>query len=66
MVADDLKTKTLLPTQYANIAKEAIVCTDEAGQYQRLCDTFTTYDFVRHGQGEHGRGNVHTNGLPPE
>jgi transposase-like protein len=63
MVVDDLKTKTLLPILRANIAAEAVVYTDEAGQYQRLGNTFATHDYVRHGAGEYGRGDVHTNTI---
>ena len=36
MVVDDLKAKTLVPILKANIAKEATVYTDEAGQYRHL------------------------------
>lgn len=61
MVVDDLKTKTLLPILRKNIAAEATVYTDEAGQYVKLSDSFDTHDFVRHGQGEYGRGDIHTN-----
>ena len=34
MVVDDLKAKTLVPILKENIAAEATVYTDEAGQYQ--------------------------------
>ena len=36
MVADDLKASTLVPILKQNIAKEATVYTDEAGQYVYL------------------------------
>ncbi len=35
--------------------------TDEAGQYAHLNKTFAAHDYVRHGAGEYGRGDVHTN-----
>ena len=35
--------------------------TDEAGQYTHLGDHFAAHDYVRHGAGEYGRGEVHTN-----
>ena len=35
--------------------------TDEAGQYAHLNKLFAAHDFVRHGTGEYGRGEVHTN-----
>jgi len=63
MVVDDLKTKTLLPILLENIAKEAVIYTDEAGQYKNLAADFAGHDFVRHGQGEYGRGTVHTNTI---
>lgn len=63
MVVDDLKTATLLPILQENIAKEAVIYTDEAGQYKHLSRDFAGHDFVRHGQGEYGRGTVHTNTI---
>lgn len=61
IVVDDLKAKTLFPILKENIAKESTVCTDEAGQYRNLAREFAQHDFVRHGAGEYGRGEVHTN-----
>ena len=63
MVVDDLKTTTLVPILRENIAKEATVYTDEAGQYLNLGRDFADHDFVRHGVGEYGRGEVHTNTI---
>ena len=63
MVVDDLKTKTLAPILKANIAKEATVYTDEAGQYRHLDREFADHAFVRHGTGEWGRGPIHTNTI---
>ena len=65
MVVDDLKAKTLVPILKANIAKEATVYTDEAGQYRHLDRDFADHAFVRHGQGEWGRGPIHTNMSTP-
>lgn len=61
MVVDGLRTSTLLPILRENIAKEAVIHTDEAAQYQHLARDFAGHDFVRHGAGEYGRGEVHTN-----
>lgn len=61
IIVDDLKAATLVPILRDNIAKEAVVYTDEAGQYKRLDDEFAGHDFTRHGQGEYVRGEVHTN-----
>ena len=63
MVVEDLKAKTLVPILLENIAREATVYTDEAGQYRRLGDAFAEHDFVSHSAGEYGRGPVHTNTI---
>ncbi len=62
MVVDDLKAKTIVPILKANIDKESRVMTDEAGQYKYLNRDFE-HDFVRHGQGEYGRGETTTNTI---
>ena len=61
MVVEDLKAKTLTPILRKNIAKDATVYTDEAGQYRRLGRVFAGHDFVTHSAGEYVRGEVHTN-----
>ena len=63
MVVDDLKAKTLVPILKENIAREATVYTDEAGQYRYLGREFADHDSVRHASGEWGRGPVHTNTI---
>jgi transposase-like protein len=63
MVVDDLKAKTLVPILRENIAAEAHIMTDEAGQYRFLSNDFADHDFVRHGAGEYGRGEIHTNTI---
>jgi len=63
IAADDLKAKTLVTILKENIAKEATVYTDEAGQYRYLDRDFADYAFVRHGLGEWGRGPIHTNTI---
>ena len=63
IVVDDLKQSTLLPILRENIAREATIYTDEAGQYKTLAADFAGHDFVRHGVGEYGRGEVHTNTI---
>jgi transposase-like protein len=63
IVVDDLKTKTLLPILRENIATEATIYTDEAAQYSKLAADFAGHDFVRHGAGEYGRGEIHTNTI---
>ena len=63
MVVDDLRAATLTPILRANIAREAHVMTDEAGQYRKLASDFAAHDYVRHGVGEYGRGDIHTNTI---
>jgi transposase-like protein len=63
IVVDDLKATTLLPILRENIAKEAHIMTDEASQYAKLAADFAGHDFVRHGAGEYGRGEIHTNTI---
>lgn len=61
IVVDDLKASTLVPILQENIDREAVIYTDEAGQYKNIGQEFAEHDFTRHGQGEYGRGKVHTN-----
>jgi transposase-like protein len=61
MVVDDLKIKTLMPIILGNIAKEAILYTDEASHYTRIGREFAHHDFTTHKTGEYVRGDVHTN-----
>src|SRR6056297_713624 len=61
IVVDDLKASTLVPILQENIDREAVIYTDEAGQYKNLSRDFDGHDFVCHGQGEYGRGTVYTN-----
>ena len=63
MVVDSLKTADLMPILRENIAAEAIVYTDEAGQYKSLGNEFAEHGFVAHGAGEYVSGKVHTNTI---
>ena len=64
MVVDDLKAKTLVPIQRENIAKEATVYTDEAGQYRSLGRVFADHDYVRHSADQWAKpGGIHTNTI---
>jgi transposase-like protein len=51
----------LVPILRANIAKEASVMTDDAGQYAHLGEDFASHESVNHSAGEYGRGSAHTN-----
>jgi len=63
MVVDELNAKTLAPILNENIAKEANLMTDEAAYYIPLGKAFDSHQFVNHGKGEYGRGEVHVNTL---
>ncbi len=72
IVVDDLKLKTIMPLLQANIASDARVLTDEAGQYvfnnsnSILKMHFRDHGFVRHGIGEYVSRedkDVHTNTI---
>ena len=66
MVVDSLKAKDLLPILKENIAKEAFVVTDEAGQYKNLSASFAAHGFTRHSHSagqyvDYDNPNIHTN-----
>lgn len=66
MIVDSLKAKDLLPILKENIAAEAIVMTDEAGQYVNLSDSFAAHGFTRHGAGQYvdyENPLIHTNTI---
>lgn len=63
MVVDDLKAGTLVPILQERIDSEARIMTDEASQYRQLHRSFAEHHFVRHGIGEYGRGDIHTNTI---
>jgi transposase-like protein len=58
---DDLKRETLLPILRENIAREATIMTDEAGQYRYLKREFNDHQVVNHSAEEYVRGEAHTN-----
>lgn len=60
-VVDGVSAAEIVPILRENIAKEARVFTDEANQYRTIGNDFAEHDSVRHGAGEYGRGEVHTN-----
>jgi transposase-like protein len=66
MVVDSLAAKDLTPILRENIAKEARVMTDEAGQYHHLHKEFAEHGFTRHGSGEYVSfedATIHTNTI---
>jgi transposase-like protein len=53
MVVDGVDAATLMPLIQANVAREAHVMTDEAGQYKKLGDHFDQHDSVNHSKDEY-------------
>src|SRR5208282_3506433 len=63
-VIDDVTAKTIFPILKENIAKEARVMTDDAGQYTYLKDHFGEHGVVCHSKGEYVSftdPSIHTN-----
>jgi transposase-like protein len=66
VVVDDLKAKTLMPILQANIARDAHIMTDEAGQYKHVGQHFAGHGFTQHGKGEYvskADTAIHTNTI---
>ena len=63
MVVDSLKASDLAPVLRENIAKEAMLMTDEASYYTLVGREFSGHEIVAHNKGEYGRGEHHTNTI---
>jgi transposase-like protein len=66
MVIDSLKAESVVPILKENIAREAKVMTDDAGQYTYLDEHFSEHGSVQHSEGEYVSltdPNIHTNTL---
>ena len=63
IVVDDLKTSTVEPILRENIAKEAMIYTDEAYHYRNIGKEFAGHEFVRHSADEYVRDGVTTNTI---
>jgi transposase-like protein len=63
IVVDDLTKKTVVAILRENIAKEAVIHTDEAYHYRGIDAHFADHGFVRHSADEYVRGDVHTNTI---
>lgn len=63
IVVDDLRKDTLAPILRANIAKEAIIYSDEASHYTAIGKEFAGHEWVNHRADEYVRGEVHTNTI---
>lgn len=62
MVVDRVNAKTLIPLVNANTNKEAVIYTDEAASYKSMYKHHK-HEFVSHGMGEYGRGDIYTNTI---
>jgi len=63
-VVDNFKIETVLPILEANIAREAVLMTDEALHYRQPGSTFAGHERVNHGKDEYvrlGAPTIHTN-----
>ena len=64
IVIDSLKAASIVPILKENIAHEARVMTDDAGQYRFLNEHFSEHGCVQHSQGEYvslADPSIHTN-----
>ena len=55
MVIDDLRTETIGPIVNANLAREAVLMTDEAHHYKKIGPRFSAHETVNHGKDEYVR-----------
>jgi hypothetical protein len=53
MVIDSINAKTIVPILKENIAHEARVMTDDAGQYRHINENFAEHGMVQHSNGEY-------------
>jgi transposase-like protein len=51
----------ILPILKANVAKQTVIMTDEAGHYSRVYQHFAAHSFTNHSAKEYVRGDIHTN-----
>lgn len=62
-VLDEMNVVNVLPILQANIAKEAILLTDEANLYKGIGKHFAQHAYVRHSIDEWADGPIHTNTI---
>ena len=61
MVLDTVTTREIAPIVRANLAREAVLMTDEARHYIKVGREFAGHGVVHHMAGEYGRGSITTN-----
>jgi transposase-like protein len=54
-------SQDIMPILKANVVKETVIMTDEAGHYSRVYQHFAAHSFTSHKSGEYVRGEIHTN-----
>jgi transposase-like protein len=62
-VVDSVSAPAIAPIVLGNMSREARLFTDEATHYGAFSLIFADHQRVRHGAGEYGRGEVHTNTI---
>jgi transposase-like protein len=60
MVMDTVTISSITPIVRENVAKEALLMTDEAGMYRYMSSHFAFHGTTRHAFGEYDRGHIHT------
>ena len=63
MVADNLTAAYIALIVRENVAREAVLMTDEARHYVKVGREFAAHGVVRHMVGEYGRGPINTNAI---
>jgi transposase-like protein len=60
---DKADAASIMPIVRENVAKEARIMTDDAGQYRHMHEEYPAHEVVKHKKGEYVRGEAHTNTL---
>jgi transposase-like protein len=63
IVIDDVTTAVVMPIVAANVAKEAMVMTDDSGVYRHVAASFHAHGVVNHSAEEYVVGIAHTNTI---
>ena len=63
VVINDVTAANIMPVIRANVAKEAMIMTDESSVYNGVAASFHAHGTVNHGAGEYVLGIAHTNTI---
>lgn len=58
-----VSAKTLSPIIFAQVRRNSMLMTDDAGQYRYMHRTFARHEVLNHGAEEYVRGDAHTNTI---